>query len=149
MSSLVIILACVLTGFPVDHDWAQSAKTPSTKSHHHIWANESVAVDIPEFSMIEVALKPAKKENLVINKSKKHEAFTVEGTRLFVLERQTQKLFEIAGLPLEWRPFSDLTWADNQTLMFDRWSQPHYGVHYKINVRTRKLLVVAPFGDQF
>ena len=30
MSSLVIILACVLTGVPVDRDWAQSAKTPST-----------------------------------------------------------------------------------------------------------------------
>lgn len=125
----------------------QSRKSSSPGLHRHEWANKSVAVDIPEFSMNEVSLDPAKRENLVISRNKKFEAFTVEGTRLFVLERRTRKLLQITGLPLEWRPFSDLTWADNQTLMFDRWSQPHYGVHYKVNVISRKLLVVAPFGD--
>jgi hypothetical protein len=33
--------------------------------------------------------------------------------------------------------------------MFDRWSQPHYGVHYAVNIKSRKLLIAAPFGDKF
>jgi len=89
------------------------------------------------------------KENLITNRTSKYEAFTVSGTRLFVAEQGMGKIFEICGLPLEWRPFSDLMWADNKTLIFDRWSQPHYGVHYAVNVKTRKLLVAAPFPDKF
>lgn len=146
MFSLGNILLCVLIAL-VHVGETQSRKSSSSGLHRHEWASKSVAVDIPEFSMNEVSLDPAKRENLVISKNKKFEAFTVDGTRLFVLERRTRKLLQITGLPLEWRPFSDLTWADSQTLMFDRWSQPHYGVHYKVNVISRKLLVVAPFGD--
>lgn len=90
-----------------------------------------------------------KKEKLRTSRNRKYDAFTVSGNRLFVVERPTRKIFEIRGLPFEWRPFSNLTWADNQTLMFDRWSQPHYGVHYAVNVNSRKLLIAAPFPDKF
>ena len=128
---------------------AQVNKPSSIKSHRHPGMDSTVAVDIPEFSIVETSLEPGlKKENLVRSQDKKHEAFTVSDTRLFVTEVETKKIFEIKGLPLEWRPFSDVTWANNQTLMFDRWSQPHYGVHYSVNVKTRKLVVVAPFGDK-
>ena len=84
-----------------------------------------------------------------MSRNKKYEAFTVAGTRLFVLERATGKILEIRGLPLEWRPFSELFWADNQTLIFDRWSQPHYGVHYAVNLKSGKLVVAVPFPDEF
>jgi hypothetical protein len=146
MFSLGNIFLSLVIAF-VHSGGTQSRKSSSAGLHRHERANKSIAVDIPEFSMNEVSLEPAKKDNLVISKNKKYEAFTVEGTRLFVLERRTRRLLQITGLPLEWRPFSDLTWADNQTLMFDRWSEPHYGVHYKVNVLSRKLLVVAPFAD--
>ena len=89
------------------------------------------------------------KESLRTNRIKKYDAFTVDGTRLFVAERKTGKIFEIRGLPLEWRPFSDLIWADNRTLMFDRWSQPHYGIHYAVNVEGRRLVAAVPFPDKF
>jgi hypothetical protein len=99
--------------------------------------------------MAETALESGtKKDNLVASRARRYEAFTVDGTRLFIGERRTGKLFEIRGLPLEWRPFSDLTWADNKTLLFDRWSQPHYGVHYEVNVKSRKLIVALPFPDE-
>ena len=87
--------------------------------------------------------------NFVANRSRTYEAFTVSSSRLFVTERKTGKIFEIRGLPLEWRPFSDLVWADNRTLVFDRWSQPHYGVHYAVNVRSKRLFIAAPFPDKF
>lgn len=89
-----------------------------------------------------------KKENLITNRGGRYAAFIVSGTRLFVAERGSGKVFEIRGLPLGWRPFSDLMWADDQTLMFDRWSQPRHGVHYAVDVKSRRLIVAAPFPDR-
>jgi hypothetical protein len=104
---------------------------------------------IPEFAMSEAAIEAgAKKEGLVTNRNRKYDAFIVAGTRLFVTERRTGKIFEIRGLPLEWRPFSDLIWGDSTTLMFDRWSQPHYGVHYAVDVEKRQLVAAVPFPDR-
>jgi len=77
-----------------------------------------------------------------------YDAFTISGTRLFVAERRTGKIFEIRGLPSGWRPFSDLIWADRRTLMFDRWSQPRYGMHYAVDVRKRRLVAAVPFPDK-
>ena len=130
-----------------------SSQTPRAslfKSHRHIGMDNGHSVDIPEFSMVETSLeRNIKRANVVTSQNRKRYAFTVDDTRLFVSDRTTQKVLEISGLPLEWRPFSNLTWASNDTLMFDRWSQPHYGVHYEVNVRSRKLLIAAPFPDKF
>ena len=144
-----IILVCGLTALLGlgSHALSQSRK-PSLRSHRHLRIGESIDADIPEFSMAETALEAGvKKENLKTSRNKKYYAFTVTDTRLFVAEPGTGKIFEICGLPLSWRPFSGLMWADNNTLIFDRWSQPHYGVHYAVNVTSRKLLVAAPFPD--
>jgi hypothetical protein len=98
--------------------------------------------------MTETSLETGiEKENVVTNRNRNYEAFTVSGSRLFVADKTTKKVFEIRGLPLEWRPFSNLTWANNQTLMFDRWSQPHYGVHYAVNVKNKRLVAAVPFPD--
>jgi len=152
MSRQCFLILSLVTA--VLHAHAVGCQTPpkssSVKSHRHIGVDKSAGVDIPEFAMVETSLDSSTtKENMVTSQNRKHDAFTVDDTRLFVLEKATHKIFEITGLPLEWRPFSNLTWADNQTLMFDRWSQPHYGVHYVVNVKSRKLLIAAPFGDKF
>ena len=99
--------------------------------------------------MTETSLEAGmEKENVVRSLNRNYEAFTVSGTRLFVADKTTKKVFEIRGLPLEWRPFSNLIWANNRTLMFDRWSQPHYGVHYAVDVRNKRLITAAPFPDK-
>ena len=128
----------------------QSSKPPLPKSHRHIGVTRfTVGEDIPEFKMGEALLETGmKKESLVTTRSRRYEAFTVSGTRLFVTDRRTGKILEITGLPLEWRPFSDLIWADNRTLMFDRWSQPHYAVHYAVDVESRRLVAAVPFGEK-
>jgi hypothetical protein len=142
-------LIAVLTLY--DRAASQPSKPPLPKPHRHIGVDKSASGEgISEFSMIETVPEAGmRKENLVRNRSWEYGAFTVSGTRLFVAEWRTGKVFEIRGLPLEWRPFSDLIWADNQTLMFDRWSQPHYGVHYSVNVRGRRLVAAVPFPDNF
>jgi hypothetical protein len=55
---------------------------------------------------------------------------------------------EIRGLPFEWRPFSNLTWADDRTLMFDRWSSPHDGMHYALDVVGGRLVAAQSFHDR-
>jgi dienelactone hydrolase len=130
-----------------NHASSQSSQTP--QAHRHIRIGKSVGMDIPEFSMVETSLEAGlKKEHLVKSRNRRYEAFTVSDTRLLVLDRGTGKVFEIKGLPMEWRPFSDPAWLNNQTLVFDRWSQPHYGVHYEVNVKLKKLIRAVPFPDK-
>ena len=54
---------------------------------------------------------------------------------------------ELRGVPLPYRPLSTLVWLNDELLAFDRWSQPHYGIHYVLNVRQRRLVLAAPFPD--
>lgn len=138
-----------LLGLP-GTSWSQSSRPPLPKLHRHIGVSRStVGVDVPEFSMAETSVEAGlKRENHKANRPQTYAAFTVTGARLFVSERKTGKIYEIQGLPLGWRPFSDLSWAHDDTLMFDRWSEPHYGVHYSINVKSKRLMAAVPFPDQ-
>jgi hypothetical protein len=143
-----IILVSGLVGLLglATHAWSQSTKPSPVKSHRHAGAGESVGADIPEFSMVETSLRGRhEKGNLTTSRNRKYEAFTVSGTRLLWLTRNGKILVVVC---LWVASVSDLSWADYQTLVFDRWSQPHYGVHYAVNVKSRKLLVVAPFRDK-
>jgi hypothetical protein len=121
------------------------------KVHRHLGRMDSMLKEVaPGFSMAEISLKKdEKKGNIAINKTRTLEAFTVDDTRIFIKERKTGKIFELKGLPFEWRDFSDLVWSDNQTLMFDRWVEPHYGNHYAVNAVKKKLLDAVPFPDAF
>ena len=129
--------------------FAVTAQVP--KAHRHAGGMPSMLKEIePDFSFAETTLeKDAQIENAVKNKNRTFEAFTVDKTRIFVKDLKSGKIFEIKGLPSEWRFFADLNWANNQTLMFDRWAQPHYGNHYAVNVVKRKLTDVVPFPDEF
>jgi hypothetical protein len=130
---------------------SQSPRPALPKSHRHIGVdNPAKGQPMPEFSMVETTLEAGTiKEDLRTNRNRKYDAFTVSLTRIFVAERRTGKTIEIRGLPLEWRPFSNLTWVDNRILMFDRWSQPHFGVHYAVNVEGRNLVAAVPFPDRW
>ena len=128
----------------------QSSRPSLPKVHRHIGVDKSdPGEEIPEFSIIEATLQAdTKKENVVTSRRGTYDAFTVDRTRLLIAERSTGKVFEIRGLPLEWRPFSDLTWANDHTLMFDRWSQPHYGLHYCVDMKAKRLTAAVPFPDK-
>mgnify|MGYP001587957400 FL=1 len=64
-------------------------------------------------------------------------------------EVRSAQRYELRGLPLPWRPLGALKWADTDRLAFDRWSQPHYGIHYVLDVRHGRLVLAAPFPDAF
>ena len=140
--SIVFALAMLFV-FPA------AAQTP--KAHRHLGNMPSMLAEIePDFSFVETTPeKDAKIEAALKNKNRTFEAFVVDKTRIFVRDLKNGKIFELKGLPFESRFFSDLTWANNQTLMFDRWVQPHYGNHYTVNVVRKKLVAAVPFPDEF
>jgi hypothetical protein len=45
------------------------------------------------------------------------------------------------------RPFSNLQWVSEDVLVFDQWSQPHYGLHYRVSIDREELLSVTPLKD--
>ncbi len=70
------------------------------------------------------------------------------GGRVGFQNIRTGKRYQIEGLPLPYRPITGLCWIDT-LLIFDRWSQPHYGIHYIVDVRGARLLLATPFPDEF
>jgi hypothetical protein len=122
--------------------------------HHHvveIGRGGSLPGVFFDFGMVEVQPDTTwVKENSVDNSRGTWRAFTTttDEFHLFVEDLAKGKTFEVRGLPLPFRPFSDLVWATDEILMVDRWSQPHYGMHYVIKVSVPQLLQAAPFPDQ-
>lgn len=72
-----------------------------------------------------------------------------EGDRLYLQEVQTGNQYEVCGIPLPYRPLSDLVWLDDHLLAFDKWSQPHHGVHFVVDVQRLRLVLSTPFPDEF
>ncbi|OGI60324.1 hypothetical protein A2641_01230 [Candidatus Nomurabacteria bacterium RIFCSPHIGHO2_01_FULL_37_25] len=129
-----------------------------TDPHHHLVDVEDVMKEIRATFKL-VLVDPdivVQKENpcpacySVVSPDKTLRAFTTyesgTGDRIFIEETQTKKIFEIQGLPLPYRPFSGLVWINNHILVFDRWSQPHYGIHYAVDFSIKTLLIAAPYA---
>ena len=74
-------------------------------------------------------------QGLTPSPDRRYTAFTVSAGeyRLFVRDRRRGRVYEVRGIPLGYRPLSDLTWRGGH-LFFDRWSQPHHGIHYEVGV---------------
>jgi hypothetical protein len=140
----IVLFALFLSGaFSATSARAQSG------AHRHAKSSDSMELVRAEVKIkVAVLSARAKRENLVSNQG--FEAFTVSdakaGERIFFVDRSTKKIYEISGLPLEWRPFSDLEWRGG-TLIFDRWANPHHGAHYEIDAKTRKLTKARIFND--
>jgi hypothetical protein len=77
------------------------------------------------------------------------ESLDEPGGRIRLEELRGRRGYELRGLPLPYRPLTALVWLDGRLLAFDRWSQPHYGLHYVLDVRARRLLLAVPFPDEF
>jgi hypothetical protein len=90
-------------------------------------------------------------ENLTRTADNTYEAFSTTGNpcRIIVRDLKTNTIYEIMGLPLPYRPFSSLAWFGARYLEFDRWSQPHFGIHYVADIKLQKIVMMAQFPDEF
>lgn len=108
---------------------------------------------ITEVKAIEVSSLPSReRQNITVNQEQTYQAFTicepraeVEGCQetIFIEAIATEKYYQISGIPLSWRPFSNLIWQDETILQFDRWSNPHYGWRYTVDLTHKKLVDLA------
>lgn len=67
----------------------------------------------------------------------------------YVYFNHNGKTYRIEGVPLEQRPITAVAWASSRYLVFDRWSQPHYGVHYVVDTEQLSVVHICPFPDRF
>ena len=114
--------------------------------------------DIPNVRLVCVEAPPSDRiRDIVTNQSATAQAYIVKKAWMSDSTRDhvqieffnTGRVFEIEGIPCEHRPISDLVWIGDRYLVFDRWSQPHHGMHYVVDVFKHKLILATPFPDQF
>ena len=98
------------------------------------------------------SLPQQERENITVNQEETYQAFTIcqplsEEERcqekIFIEEIYTGKYYQIQGLPLSWRPFTNLAWTNETILEFYRWSNPHYSLHYTVDMTEKKLVNVS------
>jgi hypothetical protein len=130
-------------------------RTAVTESHRHggdvsgSWLKENPNEG---FALVEVPGLPDEREldERAISPDGRFQAFATcePGCRVLVQSIHQGEVHELQG-PLfsDLRPFSRLVWHSSDILLFDQWAQPHYGIHYTVDVRNRRLLQAAPITD--
>lgn len=143
---LVLAAVCIAPGAVS----AQRAESPRSQRHRHRDLERPIIQDsVPELVLVDTTLgRATRREHVVTDRRGRYSAFTVGLTRLYVLDRRTRRILEVRGLPFDGRPFSDVTWADGGVLLFDRWSSPHYAMHYGLDIARRRIVASQSFHDR-
>ncbi len=110
--------------------------------------------------VVEISRLPRqKRENITVNSAQTYQAFTIceflsefdqeQGCqeKIFIEETIAGKFYQIQGIPLSWRPFTNLAWTEENILSFQRWSNPHYGLHYVVDMNQKKLVDISAFDE--
>jgi hypothetical protein len=154
----ICFLQVVLLTLAVSTARAQrTSESPSVPDPHHHpvpvhqkpWHND-IAPDA-RFIRLE---HPAAGHDTVLSPNRRWRAFVrdrqdEQGGRVCLQDVKTGEQYELKGIPLPYRPISGLIWLDDTLLTFDRWSQPHYGIHYVINTERLRVVLSTPFPDEF
>ncbi len=153
-------LALLLAGGGVACRSAPSGKptapvTLEDPHHHAVEVNGSWAMENPNegFALVTASALPAASgwDERAVSPDGKWEAFATcePGCRVLVQAVGQPEMRELSGPGFtELRPFSGLVWLASDILVFDQWTQPHYGIHYAVDVRHGRLLQAAPFPDR-
>jgi hypothetical protein len=113
-----------------------------------------------EIEIVEISRLPNQnRENITVNSAQTYQAFTIceflsefdqeQGCqeKIFIEETIAGKFYQIQGIPLSWRPFTNLAWTEENILSFQRWSNPHYGLHYVVDMNQKKLVDISAFDE--
>ncbi|MBN1965747.1 MAG: hypothetical protein JW910_13935 [Anaerolineae bacterium] len=66
---------------------------------------------------------------------------------LLLLDRATDRVVAVQGVPLPNRPLTNVVWLDADRLAFDRWSQPHFGYRYVIDAASGVVVQITVLAD--
>lgn len=67
--------------------------------------------------------------------------------QIYFQDLKTKKICQIIGIMNEHRPFSDLMFILPTVLVFNRYSNPHHGIEYEINLAERKVIHAKIISD--
>ena len=153
---LGVILLCGCTGTEVRSASTQipSKATPSL---------DTSTLTTPEVEIVTVPFildANQKPEKITINQDGTYRAFTVQvqiktqsgmgdfQERIVIENLITDQAYQLQ-LPITWRPFSKIVWNSPTIIVFDQWTQPHYGIHYSFNMESMKLASWNTFSDEY
>ena len=112
--------------------------------------------DVVEGWFTETVIAPEEnwRSNYVTNTGGTYRAFTVCGLdscqeRILIENLDTEQIYEFGfSARMNWRPISHLRWLDDNTLLFDQWSQPHYGFEFAVDVQDQRLVLYVLITDE-
>lgn len=148
---LIFIVLLMVSSKPARSQDRQQKSLPDP--HHHLVSVDTLTDVASDVNITPLRLGAAEVRDSVASPDGQWIAFVFsasdEWARVGFEDKQKKIRYQIIGLPLPYRPIDDLVWIGSTTIAFDRWSQPHYGIHYVVDVRMRKVLRAAPFPDAF
>jgi len=72
-------------------------------------------------------------------------------SRVFIRNEKSKMVYEVRGEELgieAGRPVDELKWRNSDTLSYERWTGPHFGHRYVINVRKMKQTAAFALTDR-
>jgi hypothetical protein len=147
---LLVILAISLLGAEVS---AQKIKAVRDPDSANVLTIKKAGDDLPSGDLAEkVETDGAGNSTLKMSADKRYEAsvFCVPSrskevpncvSRVFILDLQTDENYEIVGEDLgieAGRPVDEIKWINSHTLSYERWTGPHFGHRYIVDVRAMK-----------
>jgi hypothetical protein len=123
--------------------------------HHAVDVNGTWVTENPNegFALVEVPELPAasERDESAPSPDGAFEAFATCEPECRVLVRSVSggAVYALQGPLFSGpRPYSGLVWLPADVLVFDQWTQPHYGLHFAVDVKGHRLLRAAPFTDE-
>jgi hypothetical protein len=105
----------------------------------------------PDLSLRILPVTGTSKSSLRVSRDKAYKAYVLcvpRGSqdpddcleRVYFTEQRTGTVYEILGEPeeAEVRPVDELKWANAHALSYERWTQPHFGHRYVVDVRRKR-----------
>jgi hypothetical protein len=142
---------------------AQKIKVARDPDSANILTVKKAGSDLPSGDLAEAVEKDSNgKSTLRMSADKRYEAsvFCVPSGssevtdcvhRVFVTDLGTDEEYEIVGEELfieAGRLIDNLKWIDNHTLSYERWSNPHFGHRYVVDIKAMKQTAAFALSDQ-
>ncbi len=113
-----------------------------------------------KIKIVEISRLPnQKRESIAVNSAQTYQGFTIcelisefdpeQGCqeKIFIEDMNAGKFYQIQGIPMSWRPFTNLAWTGEHIFAFERWSNPHYALQYVVDMNQKKLVDISVFEE--
>jgi hypothetical protein len=162
-NNYIFILAVIVTLISFSSANAQKIRVVRDPDSANILKVKRAGDDLPSGDLAAaVETYPTGKSTLTMSADKRYEAsvFCVPSRssevpncvhRVFILDLQSDENYEIVGEELgieSMRIIDELKWINNTTLSYERWTSPHYGHRYIVDIKQMKQTGAFILSDQ-